>query len=71
MPKSAQAMSLRTLAVGSLNATLTSGLLPLDIARGLGLHALKGIGPLRRAVMREGLQPGNVTPSLMRAAQPE
>jgi 2-octaprenyl-6-methoxyphenol hydroxylase len=48
---------LRTAAVDSLNRTLLSGLLPLDFVRGAGLLALGAIGPLRRAVMREGVLP--------------
>jgi 2-octaprenyl-6-methoxyphenol hydroxylase len=34
--------------------------------RGLGLYALDRIGPLRRAVMREGIAPSAATPMLMR-----
>jgi 2-octaprenyl-6-methoxyphenol hydroxylase len=57
---------LRTAAVDSLNRTLLSGLLPIDLVRGAGLLALAGIGPLRRAVMREGVLPRVGTPRLMR-----
>ncbi len=57
---------LRTAAVDSLNRTLLSGLLPADFLRGAGLLALGNIGPLRRAVMREGVSPRIGTPSLMR-----
>lgn len=42
----------RTLAVDLLGRTLTSGFLPLQIARGAGLMALSFAGPLRRALMR-------------------
>lgn len=42
----------RTLAVDFLGRTLTSGFLPLQIARGAGLVALSVAGPLRRALMR-------------------
>jgi 2-octaprenyl-6-methoxyphenol hydroxylase len=40
--------------------------LPVQLLRGLGLHALKTIGPLRRLAIREGLAPSYVTPRLMR-----
>jgi 2-octaprenyl-6-methoxyphenol hydroxylase len=56
---------LRTAAVDSLNRTLLSGLLPADLLRGAGLLALSGIGPLRRAVMREGVMPRVGAPRLM------
>ncbi len=42
----------RTLAVDLLGRTLTSGFLPLQVARGAGLMALAVSGPLRRALMR-------------------
>lgn len=57
---------LRTAAVDGLNRTLLSGLLPADFLRGLGLLALSNLGPLRRAVMREGVRPVLSTPRLMR-----
>jgi 2-octaprenyl-6-methoxyphenol hydroxylase len=57
---------LRSAAVDSLNRTLLSGLLPADFLRGAGLIALSAIGPLRRAVMREGVQPRVGAPQLMR-----
>jgi 2-octaprenyl-6-methoxyphenol hydroxylase len=56
----------RTLAVDLLNRTLISGMLPADLARGLGLHALNAIGPLRQAVVRQGLHPAGPIPRLMR-----
>jgi 2-octaprenyl-6-methoxyphenol hydroxylase len=62
---------LRTAAVDGLNRTLLSGFLPVDFLRGLGLIALAGIGPLRRAVMREGVLPAIGAPRLMRAAPNE
>lgn len=49
---------MRSVAVDGLNRALLSGLLPVDAARGLGLGLLARIGPLRRAVMRAGLNPG-------------
>jgi 2-octaprenyl-6-methoxyphenol hydroxylase len=61
---------LRTAAVDSLNRTLLSGLLPLDFLRGAGLLAMSGIGPLRRAVMREGVLPTFGAPRLMQRVLP-
>jgi 2-octaprenyl-6-methoxyphenol hydroxylase len=60
---------LRTAAVDSLNRTLLTGLLPADFLRGAGLLALSNIGPLRRAVMREGVLPRVGAPRLMQDAQ--
>jgi 2-octaprenyl-6-methoxyphenol hydroxylase len=56
----------RTLAVDLLNRSLLTDLLPVQSARGLGLYALDHIGPLRRAVMREGVAPRAAQPRLMR-----
>ncbi len=56
----------RTLAVDLLNRSLLSDFLPVQSARGLGLYLLERIGPLRRAVMREGVAPAAVQPKLMR-----
>ena len=50
----------RTVGVDLLNRSLLSGFLPLQGARGLGLLLLDRIGPLRRAVMREGVDAGCV-----------
>jgi 2-octaprenyl-6-methoxyphenol hydroxylase len=55
----------RTLAIDVLNRSLLSSFLPLQGARGLGLFLIDRIGPLRRAVMREGVQPA-MLPRLMR-----
>jgi 2-octaprenyl-6-methoxyphenol hydroxylase len=63
---------LRTAAVDGLNRTLLSDFLPADLLRGAGLLALSGIGPLRRAVMREGVLPRIGAPRLMQpASSPE
>ena len=59
---------LRTAAVDGLNRTLLTGLLPADLLRGAGLLALSKIGPLRRAVMREGVLPHMGAPRLMQDA---
>jgi 2-octaprenyl-6-methoxyphenol hydroxylase len=56
----------RTFAVDLLNRSLLSDLLPVQGARGLGLYLLDRIGPLRRAVMREGIAPAAGQPRLMR-----
>jgi 2-octaprenyl-6-methoxyphenol hydroxylase len=56
----------RTLAVDLLNRALLSDLLALQGARGLGLYLLDRVGPLRRAVMREGIAPAFAQPRLMR-----
>lgn len=45
----------RTATVDLLNRSLLSGFLPLQGARGLGLHLLDRVGPLRRLAMRQGL----------------
>jgi 2-octaprenyl-6-methoxyphenol hydroxylase len=56
----------RTLAVDLLNRTLLSDFLPLQGARQLSFLLLDRIGPLRRAVMREGVAPTGSQPRLMR-----
>lgn len=58
----------RIAGIDVLNRSLISSLVPVQLARGLGLIALKSIGPLRRLAIREGLQPtqGEV-PLIMRA----
>ena len=57
---------LRSAAVNGLNRTLLTDFLPFDFLRGLSLLALGGIGPLRRAAMREGVMPSVGAPRLMR-----
>jgi 2-octaprenyl-6-methoxyphenol hydroxylase len=56
----------RTLAIDLLNRTLLTDFLPVQSARGLGLYMIDRIGPLRRAVMREGVAPAAAQPRLMR-----
>jgi 2-octaprenyl-6-methoxyphenol hydroxylase len=58
----------RAFAIDLLNRSLISGMLPVGLARGVGLHALKAIGPLRRLAIREGLSPSFATPRLMQGA---
>jgi 2-octaprenyl-6-methoxyphenol hydroxylase len=48
-----------------LNRSLISELVPVHLARGLGLVALRSFGPLRRLAIREGLQPSRALPSLL------
>ena len=43
-----------------------SDFLPVQSARGLGLYLIDRIGPLRRAVLREGVAPAASQPRLMR-----
>ena len=57
----------RTFAVDLLNRSLLTEFLPVQLARGLGLHLLKSIAPLRQFVMRQGLAPNRGLPALMRA----
>jgi 2-octaprenyl-6-methoxyphenol hydroxylase len=56
----------RSLAIDLLNRSLLSDFLPVQGARGLGLYLLDRVGPLRRAVMREGVAPRVAQPRLMR-----
>ena len=56
----------RVFAVDLLNRSLLSEYLPVQGARGLGLYLLDRIGPLRRAMMREGIAPTAAQPRLMR-----
>jgi 2-octaprenyl-6-methoxyphenol hydroxylase len=55
----------RTWAVDLLNRSLLTDFLPMQGARGFGLYLLDQIGPLRRALMREGVSPSS-QPRLMR-----
>jgi 2-octaprenyl-6-methoxyphenol hydroxylase len=56
----------RALAVDLLNRSLLSDFLPVQSARGIGLFLAQRIGPLRRALMREGVAPLASQPRLMR-----
>ncbi len=49
----------RSGAVGLLNQSLLSNLLPAQILRSAGLSILGGFAPLRALFMREGLKPGS------------
>jgi 2-octaprenyl-6-methoxyphenol hydroxylase len=56
----------RTIAVDLLNRSLLTDFLPAQGARGLSLYLVERIGPLRRALMREGVAPAASQPRLMR-----
>jgi 2-octaprenyl-6-methoxyphenol hydroxylase len=56
----------RRIAVDLLNRSLLTDFFPVHGARGLSLYLLDRIGPLRRAVMREGVAPAASQPRLMR-----
>lgn len=55
----------RVWTIDLMNRSLLSGMLPVHLARGAGLVALKAIAPLRHLVMREGMSPSYATPRLM------
>lgn len=50
-------IALRTSGVDVLNRSIMTDFAPLDALRGAGAIALKVFGPLRRALMREGIVP--------------
>jgi len=56
----------RTIAVDLLNRSLLTDFIPAQGARGLSLYLVDRIGPLRRALMREGVAPAASQPRLMR-----
>jgi 2-octaprenyl-6-methoxyphenol hydroxylase len=56
----------RSVAVDLLNRSLLTDFLPAQGARGLSLFLVDRIGPLRRALMREGVAPAASQPRLMR-----
>ncbi len=53
-----------------LNRSLLIHALPVDFARAFALNFFSAIGPLRRALMREGVTPHGPTPKLMRPRPP-
>jgi 2-octaprenyl-6-methoxyphenol hydroxylase len=59
----------RTVGVDFLNRSLLTDFVPLQAARGIVLHGLAAFAPLRRMVMRVGLEPPSVLPRLMRGAE--
>jgi 2-octaprenyl-6-methoxyphenol hydroxylase len=56
----------RTIAIDLLNRSLLTDFFPVHGARGLSLFLADRIGPLRRALMREGVTPAASQPRLMR-----
>jgi 2-octaprenyl-6-methoxyphenol hydroxylase len=58
-------VSSRIWTIDLLNRSLLSTLAPVQLARGAGLYALTAVGPLRRLLLREGIQPSMATPTLM------
>lgn len=58
-------ISLRTFGIDVLNRSLLADFLPVDLIRGAGFIAFNMIGPLRRALMREGILPRGHLPPLM------
>lgn len=55
----------RILAVDVLNRTLLSTLLPVSLMRGFGMHLIRAFGPLKRTLIRQGLEPSGPRPRLM------
>ncbi|MDE2363234.1 MAG: FAD-dependent monooxygenase [Hyphomicrobiales bacterium] len=58
-------IDIRTRGVDLMNRSLLADILPVDLLRGATLAAVTAIGPLRRAILREG-----ITPSLARSVGP-
>jgi len=56
----------RAIAVDLLNRSLLTDFLLVQGARGLSIYLVDRIGPLRRALMREGVAPAAAQPRLMR-----
>jgi 2-octaprenyl-6-methoxyphenol hydroxylase len=56
----------RRIAIDVLNRSLLTDFLPVQSARGLSLFLIDRVGPLRRALMREGVAPAASQPRLMR-----
>lgn len=56
----------RTHGVDLLNRSLIVPYLPVDLLRGAGFIVMTALGPLRRAVIREGVSPHLALPRLMR-----
>jgi 2-octaprenyl-6-methoxyphenol hydroxylase len=57
---------IRTNGVDILNRSLLWDFLPVDFLRGAGAFAFSMIGPLRRALMRDGVLTHGTLPRLMR-----
>lgn len=63
----ARDIGLRVRGIDILNRSLLVHALPVDFARAFALNFFSAFGPLRRALMREGVTPHGPTPKLMRA----
>jgi len=63
-------IGLRTQGVDILNRSLIIPYLPVDLLRGAGFIAMNALGPLRRAIIREGILPHLSLPRLMRKEAP-
>ena len=50
-------IDLRTRGVDLMNRSLLADVLPVDLLRGMTLASVTAIGPLRRAILREGVSP--------------
>ncbi|WP_374547052.1 FAD-dependent monooxygenase [Rhodoblastus sp.] len=66
----ARDIGLRVRGIDILNRSLLVHALPVDFARAFALNFFSAVGPLRRALMREGVTPHGPTPKLMRARPP-
>lgn len=60
----------RSIAVDLMNRSLLIHHLPVDFIRSAGLAAMAVVGPLRRALMKEGVAPAGRLARLMREPQP-
>ena len=60
----------RIWSIDLLNRSLLSSAPPVQALRGLGLHILKNVGPVRRRAILEGLKPSFIAPRLMQTAPP-
>ena len=58
-------VQIRTLGVDLLSKSLTLQMLPVQLGRTLGLHALRLFGPLRRTLMKQGMAPSIGLPRSM------
>jgi len=66
----ARDIGVRVNGIDILNRSLLVHALPVDFARAFALTFFSAFGPLRRALMREGVTPHGPTPKLMRARPP-
>jgi 2-octaprenyl-6-methoxyphenol hydroxylase len=58
----------RSVGIDLLNRSLLTNFPPLQAARGIVLHGLNALPPLRRLVMRLGLEPPTKLPTLMKGS---